>query len=92
MSASNESMEWHLTPRGWEEGTFKHDFGTIERETPKDRVATAFYQEKMSSAYSPIKESSGYVWQSDDKETVNSLREKFGPPPKSFYGSPPKSS
>ena len=52
MSASNEYSIWHLTPRGWEEGTEKLDFGTTERPVPPDAVLTLEYHERYSSIYS----------------------------------------
>lgn len=52
MSASNEYSTWHLTPRGWEEGTEKLDSGTTERPVPPDTVLTLEYHERYSSIYS----------------------------------------
>ena len=52
MSASNESWTWHLTPRGWEEGTEKLDSGTTKRPVPPDTVLTLDYHERYSSIYS----------------------------------------
>ena len=50
MSASNEYWTWHLTPRGWEEGTEKLDSGTTERPVPPDTVLTLVYHECWSHA------------------------------------------
>ena len=53
MSASHEWSLWHLTPRGWEQGSWKIDFGDVhKKETPPDRVLTCGYHEKMSSVFS----------------------------------------
>ena len=39
MAASNEWTEWHLTPRGWEEGSGRLDgVGVTHAEPPTDRV------------------------------------------------------
>ena len=52
MSASNEYWTWHLTPKGWVEGTEKLDSGTTERPVPDDTVLTLEYHERYSSIYS----------------------------------------
>jgi hypothetical protein len=81
MSLSNEWTDWHLTPRGWEAGTCKFDFGRTKKETPKDRVLTSRYSEQMSSAFSPIVSSVDEVWRDNDTKRVEQLLKKFGPCP-----------
>lgn len=56
MSESDEWTDWHLTPRGWEEGSQKLDFvGYQEKPVPKDGVMTCRYSEKLSSPFSKSK-------------------------------------
>lgn len=84
MSASNEYWTWHLTPRGWEEGTEKLDSGTIEKPVPDDTVLTLEYHERYGSIYS-----SPERW--IESEIVNQaeaeiLKKKYGStPPKMNY-------
>jgi len=85
MSASNEWTEWHLTPRGWERGTEKLDFGgTTDRKIPKDRVLTKKYREKSSSIYSPQEKELNTIWSSNDNIRIQNLTKKFGECPKSL--------
>jgi hypothetical protein len=81
MSASNEWTEWHLTPRGWERGTEKQDFGRVDREPPADRVLTVVYGQFMGSSFSRMQESLDTTWQSHDTAAIAALKDKFGPPP-----------
>lgn len=80
MSASNECFTWHLTPRGWEEGTEKLDFGTTERPVPADTVLTLEFHERMSSIYSPPER-----WIEVDvrnQQEAEDLKRKFGSIPR----------
>ena len=52
MSASNEYWTWHLTPKGWVEGTEKLDSGTTKRPVPDDTVLTLEYHEYYASIHS----------------------------------------
>lgn len=85
MSASNEWTLWHLTPRGWERGTEKTDFGEAdEKPAPNDRVLTVKYREFMSSMFSSIEKTRDEVWRSQDERLVADLLAKFGPAPRSL--------
>jgi len=85
MSASNEWTLWHLTPRGWERGTEKTDFGAAnEKPAPSDRVLTFKYREFMSSMYSPIEKTRDEVWRSQDECLITDLLAKFGSSPRSL--------
>jgi len=86
MSLSKESQEYHLTPRGWETGTFKGDVigGFDEVATPKDRALTVVCYDKRSSAYSEPDFHSTLTWESEDKQLVNQLKAKWGERPDWF--------
>lgn len=81
MSASNEWTEWHLTPRGWEEGDSKTDFASKSEAAPADAVQTVKYREYLSSSFSKLEKTSEIEWSSDDKALIAELRAKFGEPP-----------
>jgi hypothetical protein len=81
MSASNEWTEWHLTPAGWQRGTEKEDFRRVDRDPPPDRVQTAIYREFVSSTFSPMEKSLDIQWEGSNKQKVDNLRKKYGPPP-----------
>jgi hypothetical protein len=72
---------WHLTPRGWVEGSTDSMWTTHNRtiEPPPDRVET--WNEKLfqASPYSPEQNSWGRVWSSPDvsEEDRKALHVKF---------------
>ncbi|MFL6439340.1 MAG: hypothetical protein ACJ71Q_17320 [Terriglobales bacterium] len=85
MSLSKEWTDWHLTPRGWEEGSTEVDFGHVtEKDPPPDRVLTSRFSEELSSAYSKMSRWHNERWRSPDEGAVKALLEKFGPPPSSL--------
>jgi len=82
MSYSDEWTDWHLTPRGWEAGSDKTDgVGIAEKDEPPDRVLTYRSRETQTSPYSSMHKRKSKLWESDDKEAIKALLEKFGPPP-----------
>lgn len=81
MSASNEWTEWHLTPRGWEEGTCKTDTALNEVTPPRDRFLTMKYQEFLSSTYSKADIGTKEIWRSSDGLAIENLLRQFGPCP-----------
>ncbi|MFT3927461.1 MAG: hypothetical protein QM778_33315 [Myxococcales bacterium] len=82
MSASNEWNEYHLTPRGWEPGSFKTDFAGIkERPTPPDRAMTCTSHEYQSGIYSKVDRWTDEDWRSADAALVARLLVQFGPCP-----------
>ena len=86
MSASNEWIEWHLTPSGWKKGSYLLDFNKpVIVEPPKDRVLTCEYKEYMSSGFSKLETSVTEEWRSKDEKVIQDLLKKFGECPKSFY-------
>lgn len=90
MALSKESQDYHLTPRGWVEGTFQGDAlgGSKVTDPPDDRVLTVRCYDALASAYQ--KDSYFYgrvVWESDDSERIEALQTKFGEHPDWFgYG------
>jgi hypothetical protein len=85
MSASHEWSEWHLTPRGWERGSWKTDFGSIHHEDPPpDRVLTCKYHEKVSSSFSQIRKYVEELWRLDYESRIKELIDKFGECPESL--------
>jgi hypothetical protein len=82
MAASNEWWEYHLTPRGWEDGSSKLDSGGGERkDPPPDRVLTIRVSEYMSSTFSPLERGESEEWRSSDSALVASLIEQYGARP-----------
>ncbi len=81
MSASNEWTEWHLTPRGWEEGTCKTDFALTTVTPPEDRLLTMKYQEYLSSRYSKTDTRLIEIWRGQDGRQIELLLAQFGPCP-----------
>ncbi|QHG70168.1 hypothetical protein [Ensifer adhaerens] len=81
MSASNEWTEWHLTPRGWEEGDSKTDFAFNSKAAPADAVQTVKNREYLSSSFSKLEKTSEIQWSSDDKALIAELLAKFGEAP-----------
>jgi hypothetical protein len=86
MSLSKEHQEYHLTPRGWVEGSFKGDAlgGFTEVEVPNDRVLTIACYDELPSVYSKPHLYDRVVWESPDKELVNQLKERYGDRPDWF--------
>jgi len=82
MSFSKEWTEWHLTPRGWERGSERSDFGQTEwKDAPPDRVLTTQWLEEQTSPYSDMHRSSSDQWKSDNASAVAELLAKYGKPP-----------
>jgi hypothetical protein len=83
MSLSSECQEFHLTPRGWVEGSFRGDVldGGEDMPTPDDRVLTIECHEEP---YSNCSFYDCIAWESDDKDAVRRLKKEFGGRPKWF--------
>ena len=85
MAASNEWTDWHLTPRGWEQGDSKLDFGAqTGRPIPADRVLTVRYSESMGSTYSKMTRGTEETWRAPDAERVEALLAEHGPCPQAI--------
>ena len=87
MSLSKEYQDYHLTPRGWEEGTFKADAlgASEERDEPVDCVLTIRCYEEISSAYSKPSFYDKVTWESNDISKIQQLKKKYGERP-DWYG------
>lgn len=83
MGLSDEWTDWHLTPRGWERGNGRRDFGiSDERPIPPDTVSVWRHQERVSSMYSKLEQSESKVRDVAEPATIGTLMAKFGPCPK----------
>lgn len=85
---SNEWSEYHLTPRGWEDGSDKTDFAstTTMRPDPPDRVLTLRYSETQSSMFSAMNRSLDERYRHSDAKLVAELISKFGDRPEHLKG------
>jgi hypothetical protein len=82
MSASNEWFDYHLTPRGWELGSSKTDFGRpVTKDPPSDRVISIHVTERLSSSFSKVDQTTTVTFQTDDTEALNDLIARFGESP-----------
>ena len=90
MAYDRYSIEYHLTPRGWIEGTTTY-FGTVDREValPADRVETWLKDVEQSSGWSPEDVSWSRTWRDPTKtdDEIKALRAKF-PAPHKFPSNP----
>ena len=86
MALSKECQEYHLTPRGWEEGSFKGDAlgGSKKVETPPDRVLTIWCYDQQSSAFSKPYFYEQVHWKCDDEDLIAQLKKKYGNRPDWF--------
>jgi hypothetical protein len=83
MSFSLEWTEWHLTPRGWEGGSERIDFGKTDwKDPPPDRVLTTRWKEEQTSPYSQMNRRLEDVWSSGNEEAIKEFKAKFGESPK----------
>ena len=88
MSASHEWTEYHLTPRGWEQGSYQRDFAKRQDEPPPaDRVLTKIYGERLSSMFSKKPELyENETWRGTDADAIARLQRKFGTCPEAERG------
>jgi len=86
MSFSKERQDYHLTPRGWEKGSFKGDAlgGKKDVDIPIDRVLTISCYDEKSSPYSKSMFYDNITWESDDKAKIDALINQFGDKPNWF--------
>lgn len=86
MSLSKECQEYHLTHRGWVEGSFRGDFlgGIREAPIPADRVLTVGCYDELPSAYSEPSFTDQVLWQSDDDDAIQKLTDRYGRRPDWF--------
>jgi hypothetical protein len=80
MGLSNEWTEWHLTPRGWERGSDRVDFGNVTAAPdPEGSVLVYRYSEQQSSMYSKQETSLERVRGDANDPKVIELLASFGP-------------
>jgi hypothetical protein len=83
MSFSKEWTEWHLTPRGWESGSERVDFGSTQwKDPPEDRVLTTRWLEEQTSPYAKAHAGVEEAWTSGNEDAIKELKAKFGEPPR----------
>ena len=86
MSFSKERQDYHLTPQGWEKGSFQGDAlgGKKHVDIPKDRVLTISCYDEKSSPFSEPFFYDNISWKSDDEKKIDALTEKYGVKPDWF--------
>lgn len=86
MSISKERQDYHLTPRGWIEGSFKGDAfgGATEVPIPPDRVLTIACYDELPAPHSKSKFYDRVVWEAEDKNLIEQLKKKWGERPDWF--------
>ena len=85
MSLSNEWFEYHLTRKGWVEGSEQLDLaGLREASVPEDRALTIRFCDRTASAFSKPERWRKVVWRSKDTELIESLTSKHGEIPEGF--------
>jgi hypothetical protein len=63
MVLSYEWQEYHLTPKGWINGTFRGESGRLEEApTPSDRVLSYRVEETMNSPKQGIEREIYEIW------------------------------
>jgi len=81
MAASSEWEEVHLTPSGWVDGSYKHDFqGVTEVPMPVDAVLTVRRRVHVASTFSAPDISEDETAHSGDAALIAELKAKFGKP------------
>jgi hypothetical protein len=86
MSLSKEYQEYHLTTRGWVEGAFKGDaLGESKNlRIPDNRVLTLACYEVSFSTNSKTHFYDKIIWESEDKDLIRRLKQKYGKRPNWF--------
>ncbi|HEX6772848.1 MAG TPA: hypothetical protein VF126_12525 [Acidobacteriaceae bacterium] len=83
MRIRKEWTEWHLTPRGWEQGSTRREgSGNIWRDEPADRLMSCQHVELHTSSGPNIRTEE--TWRTKDPEALTRLEaalKKHGPPP-----------
>lgn len=81
MAASDEWEEVHLTPKGWVNGSYKHDFGKrVEEPMPMDAVLTVRRHVYVGAIGADAKVTETETPLIEDKAKIEELRSKFGKP------------
>ncbi|MGL1900922.1 MAG: hypothetical protein OCC49_02210 [Fibrobacterales bacterium] len=86
MSYEKELQEYHLTPRGWEQGSFNSSSGFHDPvPIPKDRVLTLGCAEERDYGEDPPEYSESTLWKSEEDSSIVILKKEFGDRP-NWYG------
>lgn len=81
MAASDEWEEVHLTPQGWVDGSYKHDFGQkVDKSTPIDAVLTVRRHVYVAAIGAAAKITETETQLIEDKVRIEELRSIFGKP------------
>jgi len=79
MSHWSEHYQYHLTPRGWIDGTADYGGGAADKKPiPEDTVLTRIRYEKQTHITAPIDISYSDQPVSSDTALVKELLDKFG--------------
>lgn len=83
MPIRKEWTEWHLTPRGWEQGSTRREgAGNVWRDEPADRLLSCQHVELHTSSGPDIRTEE--TWRTKDPAALEQLEaalQKHGPPP-----------
>jgi hypothetical protein len=86
MSLENEWTKWHLTPRGWERGSFRRDSeNEVIVPAPADRVMTCVFKEHQSCFHAKLERTVREEWRCPDQTQVDALLKKFGKYPEQYH-------
>ena len=81
MSVSDEWEEVHLTPAGWIDGSYKHDFGKrVDVPVPKDTVLTVLRHVTVGAIGASAKVREKETALTTDASLIAELRAKHGKP------------
>ena len=81
MALSDEWEEVHLTPGGWVDGSYKHDYGHREtRAKPADAVLTAYRRVTVGAMGARPEVNMDEIAHTSDKEIIERLKAQYGPP------------
>lgn len=81
MSLSDEWEEVHLTPAGWVDGSYKHDFGRRnDVPVPQDAVLTVLRHVTVGAIGASAKVSEKESPLTNDASLIAELRAKYGKP------------
>jgi hypothetical protein len=80
MALSKEYQYYHLTTKGWVEGSFEGDVfgGSYEKKIPTNRVLTILFSDEIPAPFSKPIYKTQVEWLSDDIKIIKKLKAKFG--------------
>jgi hypothetical protein len=82
----SEWTEWHLTPRGWEQGSQRRESSIQIKEVqaPQDKVLTCRYHENVTINSVWMQKHISEIWKDSDQKLVDKLINQFGYCPQSL--------